>query len=98
MVERIYIVSQALRKAVVMAGKSYREGISTIELAEMIPTEDSACEWFESKIWPDGRNCTHCKSTKTIECKGNRPKSLAEDLQALSAPSHHLSWTVSLPP
>ena len=56
-----------------MAGKSYREGISTIELAEMFPTEDSAREWFESKIWPNGRTCPHCKSTETIECRGNPP-------------------------
>lgn len=73
MAERTYIVNQALRKDVVMAGKSYREGISTIELAEMFPTEDSAREWFESKIWPNGRICPHCKSTETIECKGNPP-------------------------
>ena len=56
-----------------MAGKSYREGISTIELAEMFPTEDSAREWFESKIWPNGRVCPHCKGTETIVCTGNAP-------------------------
>ena len=56
-----------------MAGKSYREGVTVMQLADMFPTEDSAREWFESKIWPDGRHCPTCKSTETIECRGNPP-------------------------
>ncbi len=56
-----------------MSGKSYREGVTVIQLAEMFPTEDSAREWFESVIWPNGRVCPHCKSTETIECKGKPP-------------------------
>ena len=31
-------------------GKSYRKGISLIELYDMFPTEESAVEWFESII------------------------------------------------
>ena len=46
-------------------GKSDREGISVIELADMFPTEDSAREWFERQIWPDGRNCPQCGSVRT---------------------------------
>ncbi len=49
------------------AGKSDREGISVIELADMFPTEESAREWFERKIWPDGRHCPHCGSIRTHE-------------------------------
>ena len=64
---------QVLIKDVVMAGKSYREGITLMQLADMFPTEDSAREWFEACIWPDGRHCPTCKSTATIECKGNPP-------------------------
>lgn len=48
-------------------GKAYRNGITMIELAEMFPTEDSAREWFESKIWPNGRCCPKCGSTSTVE-------------------------------
>ena len=46
-------------------GKHYREGISIIELGEMFPTEDSAREWFESVVWPNGRHCPRCGCTDT---------------------------------
>ena len=46
-------------------GKSDREGISIIELSDLFPTEESAREWFESRIWADGRYCPHCGSTRT---------------------------------
>ena len=48
-------------------GKSHREGISLIELAEMFPDETTATEWFESLIWPDGRHCPRCGNTETTE-------------------------------
>ena len=25
----------------------------------MFPTEESAREWFEARVWPDGRYCPH---------------------------------------
>ena len=46
-------------------GKHYREGISIIELTDMFPTEQSATEWFESLIWPNGRHCPRCGCTET---------------------------------
>ena len=48
-------------------GKSDREGITLVQLADMFPTEESAREWFEARIWPDGRHCPHCGSTRTHE-------------------------------
>ena len=48
-------------------GKAYRNGITMIELAEMFPDEDSAREWFESKIWANGRCCPKCGSVSTVE-------------------------------
>ena len=48
-------------------GKAHREGISMMQLGDMFPTEDSAREWFEAKIWPDGRRCPKCKSERTRE-------------------------------
>ena len=51
-------------------GKSYREGVSVMELAEMFPTDDAAREWFEAKVWPNGRVCPHCGSTDTVENAG----------------------------
>ena len=48
-----------------MAGRTDREGISLIELTEMFPDEDTAREWFEDRIWPDGRVCPRCGSGNT---------------------------------
>ena len=50
-----------------MAGRTDREGISLLELGEMFPDEESAREWFEARIWPDGRACPRCGSDDTTE-------------------------------
>ncbi len=49
-------------------GKSFRKGLTIIQLMDMFPTEESARTWFEGLIWADGRHCPHCGSTKTTEC------------------------------
>ena len=54
-------------------GKSHREGISLMELAEMFPDEDAAVVWFESIRWPDGRHCGHCGSFETKEVPNAKP-------------------------
>ena len=54
-------------------GRSHRQGISLIELAEMFPTEEAAVSWFESVRWADGRTCGHCDSTDTYEVKSGKP-------------------------
>ncbi|MDE2987624.1 MAG: IS1595 family transposase [Chloroflexota bacterium] len=38
-----------------------------MQLADMFPTEEAAREWFESRIWPNGRVCPRCESDKTTE-------------------------------
>ncbi|MCZ6819062.1 MAG: IS1595 family transposase [Calditrichaeota bacterium] len=43
-------------------GKSDRKGISLVELMDMFPNDETAKEWFESKIWPEGPHCPHCGS------------------------------------
>lgn len=48
-------------------GKSGREGVTLMQLADMFPDEDSARQWLESRIWPDGRKCPRCKGDKTTE-------------------------------
>ena len=52
-------------------GKSDREGVTMVQLCDMFPTEESAREWFESRVWPDGRHCPHCGSTRTHEASHN---------------------------
>ena len=46
-------------------GKSYRVGITLVELADMFPDEEAATQWFESIIWADERCCGHCGSVRT---------------------------------
>ena len=46
-------------------GKSYRKGITLMELAEMFPDEESALKWFEDRFWSHGRTCGHCGSANT---------------------------------
>ena len=54
-------------------GKSEREGISALELADMFPSEEAASAWFESHVWPNGRHCPRCGSVETIEAHGDMP-------------------------
>jgi len=48
-------------------GKSFRKGLSIVEIMDMFPTEDSARRWFEGIVWKQGRVCPHCGSTHTSE-------------------------------
>ena len=48
-------------------GKAHRKGLTMVQLCDMFPTEESAREWFESQVWPDGRHCPRCGSTRTKE-------------------------------
>ena len=46
-------------------GRSFRSGLSLIDIVDMFPDEASAAKWFESIMWPTGRCCGHCGSTET---------------------------------
>lgn len=48
-------------------GKSYRRGMTLMDIMDKFPTELSAVKWFESILWADGRKCGHCGGTKTRE-------------------------------
>ena len=50
-------------------GKSYRKGISVIEMSEMFSTEELAQKWFEHWLWGDKRCCMRCGSLNTYCCK-----------------------------
>ena len=54
-------------------GKAYRDGISIIELMDMFPSDEAATKWFESQVWPAGRCCGHCGSTRTSEVPSAKP-------------------------
>ena len=63
-------------------GKSNREGITLVELCDMFPTEESAREWFESRVWPAGRYCPACGSTRTHEAGHNHMPYRCSDCRA----------------
>ena len=48
-------------------GKSFREGLTLIQVMDMFPDEAAATRWFESIVWPTGRCCGKCGSLKTRE-------------------------------
>ena len=54
-------------------GKSYRVGISILELSEMIPDEESATKWFEQIMWGECHPCPRCGSLETVEKKNRKP-------------------------
>jgi transposase-like protein len=55
-------------------GKSHRNGISLMQLAERFPNEDAARDWFEGIAWPDGEMaCLKCGSTNAYRVKSGKP-------------------------
>ena len=48
-------------------GKAHREGITLVALMDLFLTEEAATRWFEAHVWPTGRCCGHCGSTRTQE-------------------------------
>ena len=55
-------------------GKHYRDGISLLELNDMFPDENTARQWFEGQVWPDGqRVCPRCGSSHTNPVPNERP-------------------------
>ena len=45
-------------------GKSYRKGLSTIDVMRMFPDDESAASWIVGARWPDGPKCPHCGSDR----------------------------------
>ena len=61
-------------------GKSYREGISIVQLMDQIfPNEAAAEEWFEGQRWPEGIACPDCDSFRFSEVKHKTMKYRCKD-------------------
>ena len=56
-------------------GKSFRQGISIIDLLDNVfPDEQSAREWFEDIRWPEGqRTCPRCANPATSPVPAGKP-------------------------
>lgn len=47
-----------------------RPTISTFQLFEMFPDEESARQYLESRLWPNGQVCPDCKSGERVSTLG----------------------------
>ena len=75
-------------------GKAHREGISLIELGEMFPDEEAARVWFESTVWPSGRHCPRCGSTRTHEASHAKMRYRCTDCRSYFSARPAPSWRV----
>jgi transposase-like protein len=49
------------------------ETTSLYEFFKLIPDEEAARKYFETKRWGDTPTCSHCGSTNAVECKDHKP-------------------------
>jgi len=49
-----------------------RSTISTFQLFEIIPDEETARQYLEGRLWPKGAICPDCKSGERIMARGTR--------------------------
>ena len=55
-------------------GKSYRKGLTLIEVTEKFNTEDKAEAWFIEQRWPNGVACPFCSSLNVAAVASRRPQ------------------------
>ena len=54
-------------------GKSHRQGVTLLDLAQMFPDEQAAVAWFERLVWNGQRCCGHCGSVATSPVPNQKP-------------------------
>ncbi len=52
-----------MSKSTKAPGKSYRKGVSLVQMTKMFPDDATAEAWFTKRRWPNGPHCPHCGST-----------------------------------
>ena len=57
-----------------MAGKSYRKGMTLIEIVKRFDTEEKAEAWFIEQRWPDGVVCPFCESLEVSARASRKPQ------------------------
>ena len=55
-------------------GKSFRKGITILEVAAMFKDNKTAEKWFISQRWPDGVTCPKCESSNIQERPTRKPQ------------------------
>ena len=54
-------------------GRSYRKGLSLLEIIQKFDTVEKAEAWFIEQRWPDGIACPHCGSTSISQIANRKP-------------------------
>ena len=54
-------------------GKSYRKGISLLEITRRFDTEEKAEAWFIEQRWPNGVTCLKCGSLNIATVASRKP-------------------------
>ena len=57
-----------------MAGKSYRKGMTLMEIIKRFDTEEKAEAWFIGQRWPDGVVCPFCESLEVSPRPARKPQ------------------------
>lgn len=69
-----YTIDMARKRKSNAPGLSFRKGLSTMELLELVPDDATAEQLIEQIFWGrTGRHCGHCGATDTIRMKSTVP-------------------------
>lgn len=69
-----YTISMIKKRKSNAPGLSFREGMTTMELLDLIPDNAAAEKWFEFAMWgKTGRYCPHCGAVKTFQTSSKVP-------------------------
>ncbi len=55
-------------------GKSFRKGLSIVQINRLFPDDETAERWFMETLWPDGVYCPVCGSFNIQERKTRKPQ------------------------
>ena len=55
-------------------GKSYRKGMSLVEVVRKFNNEDAAEQWFIEQRWPNGIACPHCGGVNIAVIASRKPQ------------------------
>ena len=55
-------------------GKSYRKGLSFVQISRMFPDDPTAERWFTETRWPNGVCCVRCGSLNVQERQTRKPQ------------------------
>lgn len=72
-------------------GKHYRKGMTIMQIADVLPTDDTARRWFESECWPEGpgpsvtpKNSCYQPSRKELRSDATIPASPKQAMKAVA--------------